>query len=231
MSEHRAPPPARLRSSPWPLPAPDSSDQSLIVLCRICEQYVPLSLMEEHSNSCAQAFQAQVNIITTDERISRLIGAINNSVLNHPWPGDSSRVISISLPLLHAVLILQKALTIDPSKPESAEELNIFLHNIQIIPCLANDANANALLARAQALLDEKINACNSLSEASIIQKNTRIAKEAKRHIVTIADFHFIKRISSGAYARVFLGKKDKTGDIFAIKIAFNNFLTLPLKF
>ena len=35
----------------------------------------------------------------------------------------------------------------------------------------------------------------------------------------TTADFKFIKRISSGAYARVYLGKKNKTGDIYAIKI------------
>jgi serine/threonine protein kinase len=35
----------------------------------------------------------------------------------------------------------------------------------------------------------------------------------------TIAEFEFIKRISSGAYARVFLGRKKRTGDIYAIKV------------
>ena len=34
-----------------------------------------------------------------------------------------------------------------------------------------------------------------------------------------ISDFEIIKRISSGAYERAFLGRKDTTGDIYAIKV------------
>lgn len=37
----------------------------------------------------------------------------------------------------------------------------------------------------------------------------------------SIDDFEIIKPISRGAFGRVFLAKKRKTGDLFAIKVSF----------
>ena len=54
------------------------------------------------------------------------------------------------------------------------------------------------------------------------VLKNTRISGNAdttKSTQITIADFDFIKRISAGAFARVFLAKKKVSNDIYAIKV------------
>lgn len=47
---------------------------------------------------------------------------------------------------------------------------------------------------------------------------NTPLHHSAGRQ-VSINDFDILKRISKGAYGRVFLAKKKTTGDLFAIKV------------
>jgi serine/threonine protein kinase len=54
---------------------------------------------------------------------------------------------------------------------------------------------------------------CTSLSQAG----GTAIPAAA-----TIADFEFMKQISSGAYASVYLARKTRTGDIYAIQVIPN---------
>ena len=55
--------------------------------------------------------------------------------------------------------------------------------------------------------------------DSSDFEDEQRYQQIKPRLNAKISDFEFIKRISSGAYARVFLGRKDTTGDIYAIKV------------
>ena len=54
----------------------DHHDQ-MLVLCRICEEYVPIDLIEQHSQNCVIAYESEFNMITTDERIKKLQKAID----------------------------------------------------------------------------------------------------------------------------------------------------------
>lgn len=60
-----------------------------------------------------------------------------------------------------------------------------------------------------------------ALSSSRSILKFTRISgnPDAASSPLSISDFSFLKKISAGAYASVFLGRKNKTGDLYAIKV------------
>jgi serine/threonine protein kinase len=57
---------------------------------------------------------------------------------------------------------------------------------------------------------------------SEVMQASDRRIDEAPPNVTrltTLADFVFIKKISSGAYAQVFLVRKTHTGDTFAMKV------------
>ena len=83
-----------------------------------------------------------------------------------------------------------------------------------------NNTICSSLLAKAREYTNDKMRACTRFSDATNELLSTRIQRGDRviSRQVTIADFDFIKLISSGAYAKVFLAKKTKTGDIYAVK-------------
>jgi hypothetical protein len=212
--------------APIPSPSPPSSaeDQldSLLVLCRICEQYVRLPLIEEHSLNCVRAYETGYAIVSTDDRIQKLMVAITGSLLDHPWPGDEFRAVSRDLPLLHAVLVLKKVLQPDKDLGSCREALATISMN-------TDDPNANEMLARARLLAQEKRDQSGRLSAAISAQIRTTVSSTGDApalHVTRLCDFVFVKRISSGAYARVFLARKENTGDIYAIKVTAKSGVT-----
>ena len=69
-------------------------------------------------------------------------------------------------------------------------------------------------------LVQDKIKVSVALNSASNVLKNTRISgSDRVSEIVKITDFVLLKKISAGAFARVFLAQMKKTGDIFAMKV------------
>lgn len=87
---------------------------------------------------------------------------------------------------------------------------------------------ALSILSRARALVNEKSSASSSLSAAiDVFKQTTYLGMRGDvddvsvyiRREATIADFSFIRRISSGAYAKVYLTRKNQTGDLSATKV------------
>ena len=73
-------------------------------------------------------------------------------------------------------------------------------------------------------MVREKRRLTIALTNAASILRNTRLSgNDQATSQATVADFIFLKRISAGAYARVFLGQKKKTGDLYAIKVLPKN--------
>lgn len=187
----------------------------MMVLCRICEEYVPIDLIEEHSKSCVIAYESEFNLITTDERIRKLQKAIRNTVLNEKWPGVPAKTINILLPMLHVTMLLDIA----KNNPDQLTHAADALFKLEIA-----DASPNVIsfIAKAKELMQEKIHASQTYTQALYNSAKTRVSGStsgAQSLQTTIADFTFIKRISSGAFAKVFLAVKVRTGDIYAIKV------------
>lgn len=77
------------------------------------------------------------------------------------------------------------------------------------IPC---EDTARNILVRAVMYCREKLKAYNTI-------KSVYLAEGCSPKSVNLTDFAFIKQISRGAYAKVFIARKISTGDIFAIKV------------
>jgi len=202
-------------------PPMDPDQTSVLVLCRICEEYVPLSLIEKHSKSCACAYQEHYSIISTDEKIMKLQKAIRQSSLACPWPGEESNATNLYIPILHASLILDRIMKFESSQYDN--EMSVLFETLSNIYLHIEDKQNSEFLLRARDLADEKVTACKRYAQAAAVQRKTlaepSFSDTKNKAEAQISDFLFVKRISSGAYARVFLGSKQRTGDIYAIKV------------
>lgn len=207
--------------NPEKLYAPDMDE--VLVLCRICEEYVPLSRIEQHSKCCARNAESRYRIMSVDERIAKLQKSIKGILLKTNWPGTKDQCINVYLPMFHIVMLLNKALQTRTVSTNDAKILSVILSSISRVKVHVLNQNIESMLQKSKELIHEKLKVCiartnviNDLSPstAAMIQSPTSNKME-----VSIADFEVIKRISSGAYARVFLAKKKKTGDIYAIKV------------
>lgn len=225
--------------------------QNEFVICRICDKKVPLCLIETHSKNCALAFESSKTMASTDDRMKKLQALAQQTILRKQWPGEEQHTISVILPILHAVILLDRAICIDmdSSLIDAAIELDIIADAMMSITLDIFHQEAADIINKANTLISYKLNATDSFTMALDVVRRTSISVSEERFFpleddtettqqltsnrvsrksgsksfsvsnTTIADFKFIKRISSGAYARVYLGKKNKTGDIYAIKV------------
>ena len=195
--------------------------ESTLVVCRICENLVPLSLIEEHSKSCMRAYEAEYSMLSIDDRINKLEESVITQLLSHPWPGDHKHAVEADIPLMHAILLLDRVKLVDIQTTTAKRDIQLFKHAIEFLRAYSQDSNFKEIISHAVDFADQKLAECKTFSEASYFQMRTTVnSGAATKHMsTTIADFDFLKVISSGAYARVYLGKKRKTGDVYAIKV------------
>lgn len=141
-------------------------------------------------------------------------------ILCENWPGEERKCVGTYLPMFHLVLLLDKVRNANTSSQRDAEIISMINQSIKKIQT-PPDQNAESMLSKAKELTIQKLYACSTLTDVTNILQQTRVSgnDQAFTPKVTIADFEFVKSISSGAYARVFLGIKKKTGDIYAIKV------------
>ncbi|OHS98533.1 AGC family protein kinase [Tritrichomonas foetus] len=194
------------------------------IICRICDKKVPLCLIETHSKNCALVYETSKNMVSADERMQKLQALAKQTILRRPWPGDEQFTTAVILPILHAVILLDRAICIDIHKLSASDELDVIADAMMSITLNVFYPEGADIIDKANTLLSEKLNATDDLTIALDVVKRTSLAPNDDSILMmgnttTIADFKFIKRISSGAFARVYLGKKNTTGDIYAIKV------------
>jgi serine/threonine protein kinase len=130
-----------------------------------------------------------------------------------PWPGRQPEALEEFLPLLHSYLLLARAICTDPRACDGSEDLAILFSQISSLPSQNH-------LADIRKFVSDKKRISYALRGASAILSQTRVSGNAETKVaVSIGDFELIKRISAGAFARVFLARKKVTNDIYAIKV------------
>ena len=203
------------------IPKLSSSSQDTVI-CRICDQTVPLDFLEEHTKSCVLAYQSEERLSRINKSLQEVLDNLQDTALNSPWPGNKDQALTFLLPIFHASLIINSAIDIDIYIQDSADVFeNLFnTFSFSNFYSLMN-SQFSSLFTNAKLYLLEKKHVCNAIREANNVLRLTNLSGRYSRSLteVTIADFTFLKKISSGAYARVFLAKKNVTGDIFAIKV------------
>jgi serine/threonine protein kinase len=182
-------------------------------VCRLCEESIPLFDFGAHTQSCVQLYQNATLINEIDDRIRTIQNAVAERFLNVPWPGDE-QTQQRTLPALHLHVLLTRALAVDPHISDSGSEL---AYIASVLSTFIGRDLADLVLSVHQ-VLHEK---ARSSRAAAMAIAGTRRRRQMTPHLVagtSIADFTFIKRISRGAFGTVFLARRERTGDIFAIK-------------
>ncbi|KAL0240806.1 hypothetical protein GEMRC1_006042 [Eukaryota sp. GEM-RC1] len=275
------------------VPEPDME-----VLCRICEDYVPISLLEDHSRYCSVVTRADMRISSCDERLDKIIAAINRRVRNqrqttsklHSSSSDDQfleRLEDDDVELLEQLsatalrarnlsddsysytqLLVFRDSFLDQLKhfqtrfisKKTRSSLTLFSSIDSDIGASESTASVLHYINRVERLIVEKLAAAETSSSVSPIlspassrgiispipQRTcpdslllvlTSLALTAKAlslndldHLLlallplpivspSISDFEIIKPISRGAFGRVFLAVKKRTGDTYAIKV------------
>jgi serine/threonine protein kinase len=189
-------------------------------ICRICEEVVPLDLVEEHSSLCLAAHQLQYQSFCATEKLNRALTEISHGFLDHPFPaaGVPSRIL---FPCLYIYLVVQCAAEIrssDVRPDELLEQLNVKVHNFSF---------PRGVLVRPELLGEISQSIVNKFTAirgiASAVKQILRTTRKRRASLngfeTSLADFDFAGRISSGAFARVYLARKKKTQDLYAIKV------------
>jgi hypothetical protein len=191
------------------------SDSTL--LCRLCEHRIPVDLVESHMASCRKAFESSHVMKQKDKDMLHLAEETERAELLVEWPGEPFEAVPWHLPLLHALLMLRRVAKIDWGTAEACSEitrLSVLMKQIPLPRSLA------AFRQKALSLIKKKLTAVTILAAAMDAVKQT--IREQSMDIgpteAKMADFMFLKRISSGGYSKVFLARKVRTGDLYAIK-------------
>lgn len=179
------------------------------VICRICDQPIDIDQIEAHTNTCVQAFQNERLIEKCNSDLQEIRTQLAETFLKFQWPGSNDSVYSI----LHATMIIDAIIRIGTNDLESPDEINSLINHLQNLKV----PEIRYIIDKAQVYSAEKKKAINAYS--AVREQLGRSARPQSHTTTTIADFEFIKRISRGAFARVFLAKKKSTGDIYAIKV------------
>ncbi|OHS93238.1 AGC family protein kinase [Tritrichomonas foetus] len=198
-------------------PLIDCSQDGHTTFCRLCNEAIPTELFSIHMKSCSEAYRAQEKIEAIETEAKKLNYMIGKKILTCGWPGDKEITMKYIFPMTAVKIVLEQALSVDPSNSDSYTSLVQVNRSLNCIQC---STKHQQFLVQAKFLMKELIKRSLSLTNATNIMSSTR--KSGSKQMgekITIASFDFIKRISAGAYARVFLGKNKKSGDIYAIKV------------
>ncbi|OHT15012.1 hypothetical protein TRFO_14502 [Tritrichomonas foetus] len=199
------------------IPANNSGDS---VICRLCNENIHVDRFEEHIKSCAIAFKSESKVNDINQKLKEEIKLILDKFLKFEWPGEQEFSINVAFPMLHLVILLYQASEIETHADDSLLELDYIESSILMIPIIENIHKK--YVTDSIKLLRDKAKLTIALHSATNVLRTTRVSGSAKiitNNSVDINNFDFIKLISSGAYARVFLARNKSTKDIFAIKV------------
>ena len=196
-------------------------ERHLVAVCRICDKEIRFEHFEEHTQSCLEAYKSRLEFQEIDAEIRQMERNMNDVFLDVEWPGASAAAVNVYLPMIHVSLILRRALEVEMRSYDAASELEALVSSFSSFKELELPSGVKGMLGNMIKWVTKKRAVAKKFEQAFIsLRKTTDGACMTHMDIQPmICDFELIKRISSGAFARVFLARKKSTGDIFAIKV------------
>jgi len=198
------------------------------MVCRICEQVVPVELVTEHSKACVSAHQRQYKFLCANEGLREASDEIAAQLLNHGMELRDPTLYPVVFPSLYVYLLGDVAVRVQPTDPDGDQRLQTIRHGMSFFkPPPGVDASMfGTLMSR----LEEKIRANAEVSQALDEWKATTEANSTpslSAYQTMLGDFEFIRRLSSGAFARVYLARKKSTRDLVAVKVIKRSLVNL----
>lgn len=187
-------------------PSPTPENISYCVLCRVCENFIPLDQVETHLKQCVDS----VNLINSesdvDSLVNKLLGYIESRFLDNAWPGDEIKDKTVVLPMLHIHSLLSH-LTKESSELSHSYLSRVYSKLKKLSIQTIEKQDVHEISMRASKLCYKKARIAQANQLPSAVEK------------LSVNDFIFEKQLSNGAYGRVFLARKKTTGEHFAIKV------------
>ncbi|KAK8863902.1 Microtubule-associated serine/threonine-protein kinase 2 [Tritrichomonas musculus] len=205
----------------------DKNEENFI--CRICEEVVPLDLIEEHSALCIKAHQSQYHFYLCGERLKKVRKFIEEKVLSVNWPADQDFATSVAFPVIFYYSLIGIAIDVQNADCDANSQLETIIHELSDWEIPEAESKNFKLYIAGRQLVNKKLKFFNEIANAA-----KKISTTTRRHrasttggfLTNLSDFEFIARISSGAYARVFLSRKSRTGDLFAVKVIKREYMS-----
>eukprot|EP01114_Cavostelium_apophysatum_P017666 TRINITY_DN5304_c0_g1_i3.p1 TRINITY_DN5304_c0_g1~~TRINITY_DN5304_c0_g1_i3.p1 ORF type:complete len:1047 (+),score=344.11 TRINITY_DN5304_c0_g1_i3:221-3361(+) len=191
------------------------------LICRICEELVSIDKLEEHSKECAANSKIEMKAMFCDDKIAKYLKAVDKKV-------DKAISLNLSSSDINVLLSLKSVLQL-------AKEANLYVkgNDNKFIDLISEVGKINGNLQtkcstseirdmiatfvdRVRSVLKEKLNIYYEINSGEI-DKDSKSSRASQT--TRLRDFQFIKPISKGAYGKVFLARKKKTGDLYAIKV------------
>eukprot|EP00792_Barthelona_sp_PAP020_P011903 TRINITY_DN616_c0_g1_i1.p1 TRINITY_DN616_c0_g1~~TRINITY_DN616_c0_g1_i1.p1 ORF type:complete len:850 (-),score=211.16 TRINITY_DN616_c0_g1_i1:115-2664(-) len=178
------------------------------ILCRICDMYVPISQILLHTTECSQLNAANVQRYTINDRLSNLAGSAVNRARTHHEITTAHSLLTTIASLCNRVY---RSNLSDSSLASVRAEINSL--NARIQKAGSPDMTF-VFCARLQFLVEEKANAVRNAAELTSTQNELTVSRVPK-----FSDFKKETIISRGAFGVVYLAKKKRTGDYYAMKV------------
>ncbi|KAK8893749.1 Microtubule-associated serine/threonine-protein kinase 2 [Tritrichomonas musculus] len=188
------------------------------VVCRICDEKIPAYMIDRHTVLCVKNYNNASFVTEVNKELQAIRDSISNNYLNIEWPGPSEKVLSKILLVFNILFILDNVITIEMNDQDSIDELNSSIAGLRDSKEI--DSNTISEIQTIRSLICKKL--CAAKASKINLERLRNTGATGISHVMKqalVSDFDFIKKISSGAYAKVFLGRKKKTGDIYAIKV------------
>jgi len=216
------------------------------VMCRICEERYPQSVLKEHTKFCVSAANADMKDQRCYNRIVNVLKLLEEHKRRVAPQGPMKDYYSKIAKLSSDICALPYGSDIEDRK----NDCFVMLDQLQQIQAelTYDDVGLVTYLRRLISIIEEKWTNMNEFarlkqeSEKDQNQKKSvniwslltlvrphmdRTTPSAKpdelivrsKSRVSIDDFEIIKPISSGAYGKVYLARKKKTRDLYAVKV------------
>lgn len=223
----------------------EDSKELRTVLCRICEEVVPVGLLQEHSAFCVEANKWDMVVIEADDNLNKLAQEINMKIVHQIQHAVSNEA---KMELKHLMLLQNiaqsaygadivecikllvkmqnsngKVPTTNPELLKFEEDLGLLLkEKISALKSADMAVSKSPRLYRTESprLLQSPRTALNS-SRKSCPENQSKNTSPSPMHeaMPKITDFKVVKIITEGAFGRVYLARKITTGDLYAIKV------------
>eukprot|EP01133_Synstelium_polycarpum_P008970 gene8970-10521_t len=213
-------------------------NQQQMVICRICENKISSSLLEEHSKICVMANQEDMRAMNVEDQLRAIAKIFLTRGTN--LPADKKKQLSEVREIAQQAvevgmrdcfrLIIQ--LKEKLKRFELSEENRVLANKIEVL--ISEKLSA---LKKAEEVINSSPRIFRTspgrlsprgdghLEFPTIRGRNrsdsdpTQMAEYARpKGVPTIDDFQIIKPITKGGFGKVYLSKKKRTGDIYAIK-------------
>ncbi|OHT15885.1 AGC family protein kinase [Tritrichomonas foetus] len=197
------------------------------LICRICDKVVPVDLIDSHTSLCIQAHQIKYQFLSSSEKLKSLNNKLSKSELMVKFPGTLPNATKYIYQLLYLYLTNERAIIVKTTDPDGVAQLESIIAAFDSFTLPSSMAKYQQYFSKSRELVVQKYESLLDITKASEAIAATTVDHSVGDNHTQISAFSFLKRLSSGAFARVYLAKKQSTGDLFAIKVIKKSHINL----